>query len=117
MNLGTIIGWYMGTLIIEALTYGSAGYLIFKLLKGKDKNWLIGAFVTFIVFLVWDGYFTNKICRMLGVTITNKAVLDFLGEDVAHLFEIDFSNILVAFIQIICGFKIAQIVARKLQKS
>ncbi|MBU4487748.1 MAG: hypothetical protein KKI13_01610, partial [Candidatus Omnitrophica bacterium] len=115
MDLGTIIGWYIGTLIIESLTYGAAGYLIFKALKGRDKYWLIGVFVTFIVFVSWNGYLSNSIFRVLEISINNKAFLNFLGEDAINLFTTDFSDIVIAFIQVLVGFKIAQVVGRKLQ--
>lgn len=114
MNLGIIICWYIGTLVLEALTYGAAGYLVFKLLKGKEKDWFIGAFLTFIAFLLWNVYFANSIFKAIGITITNKAVINFLGRDAAHLFETDFSDILVAFIQILCGFKIVQVAFKKM---
>ncbi len=116
MTLGTIIGWYLVTLIVESLTYGATGYLFFKLLKGDDKHWLTGVFVTFLIFILWNEYISNKICRVLEISINNKAFLNLLGEEAKNLFTTDLSDILVAFIQILVGFKIAQVIGKKLVK-
>ncbi len=114
MTLETIIGWWFITLIVESLTYGATGYLIFKLLRGNDRHWLMGVFITFLFFVLWNEYISNKMCRTLEITINNKAFLNLLGEEAKNLFTTDFFDMLVAFVQILVGFKIAQILVRKI---
>lgn len=111
------LSWWMFTLIIDSITFGLLGYIIFKLLKGNDKHWYIGALITSIVFLCWDGYISRNIVKKLDISIGNETILKLLNYDIGKIFEVAPSDIVIIFVQMFLGFKIGQIIIKKISSA
>jgi hypothetical protein len=108
--------WWALNLIVSAVTFGTVGYVIFKLLRGKDKYWYLGALITAIIFLCWDGYISRNIIKRLDISIGNETILKLLNYDVEKIFIVTPSDIAIIFVQMFIGFKIGQIVVNKLNR-
>lgn len=110
------LSWWASTLILDSITFGLLGYVIFKLLKGNDKYWYIGALFTSIIFLLWDGYISRNIVKKLDISIGNEIVLKLLNYDIGKIFEVTPSDVVIIFVQMFLGFKIGQIIVNKILK-
>ena len=112
----SFLSYYVVSIIIEGFAWGLAGYVFFRLFKGKDNHWIIGAFITLIVFLAWEVYFSGLLLLKLNITISNPEIVAFLdrvGVSVKSMFETDITDIVIATVQILIGFKVAQFLFKK----
>lgn len=109
------VSFWALNLILDTITFGLLGYVIFKILKGNDRHWHIGALIASLLFLSLN-YLTSYIVKGLDISIGNEAILRFLNYDIEKVFEIKTSDIIIIFVQMFAGFKIGQVIVKKILK-
>lgn len=98
------------TYAIDGLLWGFAGNILFRYMGGDQNKWPIGAFVVWLAYFLWDEIFMNNIMGNIGITIHNREVIDFIGEDI---FSFDLIDIAISIGVIFGGFKITHKIIEK----
>lgn len=78
-------------LILDGIFWGLAGYTIFRLFHGHRSRWYIGAFITFLVYFIWDEIIAGSIANLFQSNINTMITIDIWD------FLISFSIIIIGF--------------------
>jgi hypothetical protein len=89
------------TLAIDGLLWGLLGYVVFKLLRIRDKYWVIGAILTGVIYFLWNDIVMKVIMKKLQLQINNESVSDVVGNSI---YSLDFSDVIISFVVVFLGF-------------
>ena len=94
---------------MDAVLWGTLGYLIFKMLRGNDKQWWLGASITFVAYFVLVELITNSVIQRIDFSF-DQEIMDFIG---GSLTNVDIFTVLIDFVVIVAGFKVGNIIVNK----
>lgn len=104
-------------MMLDPFLWGIASYAIFILLTKSDRRWQIGAWISAVLFFVWDEVVCSTLMNAVGLSMSDESITDFMGPD---MWNIDVFDVLLSIGLAFGGFVLGRLmlkrVARFLQK-
>lgn len=101
------------SLIMDGVLWGTTGCLLYRLIAGRQKNWVYGAIIVSAVYFLWDEIVINQLAIRLRLTVEDESVSALMGD---NLFSVDIFDLVISFGTVMFGYWLGQkVLSRILQ--
>lgn len=97
--------------LIDALAWGTVGYMFFRLIGIKEKYFVYDCLLVIIIYTFWE-YWTLTFIEKLDITSGNEELLAFIGDDISYLFKMEFSDVVIGVLLIFGGYMLGMYMLR-----
>lgn len=108
--LVTVMVFGLIQMILDAFLWGVASYAIFMLLAKSDRRWQLGAWLSAVIFFLWDEVVCSTIMNAVGLNMSDQSITDFLGP---NMWDIDLFDVITSIGLAFAGFAIGRLILKR----
>ncbi|HML74898.1 MAG TPA: DUF4190 domain-containing protein [Anaerohalosphaeraceae bacterium] len=100
-------------MLIDAFIWGTTMYLMYLLISGNDKKWVLGGIISSLIYFLHDTVIGSLIIGYAGIEITNQQIIENIGHNFS---AIEYSDFIFDFGLSFGGFVLGRILTKKAVK-
>lgn len=97
-------------MILDAFLWGIASYAVFMLLAKSDRRWQVGAWISAVIFFLWEEVVCSTIMNAVGLNMSDESIMDFVGP---NMWDIDLFDVITSIGLAFGGFAIGRVILKR----